>query len=196
MFLAPALYVVHAALTGLSLAIAAMFQWTAGFSFSAGLVDYTLSLSVPIANQPLMLIVQGLVFAVIYYFLFRFLIVKFNLKTPGRESDDDVQTEETTENGNQAEATGAEDSGDKDETAVMAETIYEGLGGDENVLTVDNCVSRLRLEVQDMDKVDQNKIKSAGVPGINVVGKHNIQVVVGTQVQFVADEIRKMRKEK
>lgn len=76
----------------------------------------------------------------------------------------------------------------------MAEKIYEGLGGDENVTTVDNCVSRLRLEVEDMDKVDQAKIKATGVPGINVVSKHNIQVVVGTQVQFVADEIRKIRK--
>ncbi|HLS10122.1 N-acetylglucosamine-specific PTS transporter subunit IIBC [Lentibacillus sp.] len=190
MFLAPALYVVHAALTGLSLAIAAMFEWTAGFSFSAGLVDYTLSLGVPIANQPLMLILQGLVFAVIYYFLFRFLIVKFDLKTPGREDDDVQEDEARTETAGSGDAPAAEEG----ETAVMAEKIYEGLGGDENVLTVDNCVSRLRIEVNDMDKVDQDKIKATGVPGINVVGKHNIQVVVGTQVQFVADEIRKIHK--
>src|SRR5690625_536221 len=85
MFLAPALYFVHALLTGLSLAIASFFHWTAGFGFSAGLVDFTLSSRLPLANQPYMLIVQGLVFFVIYYFLFRFLIVKFNLKTPGRE---------------------------------------------------------------------------------------------------------------
>ncbi|MFD1040454.1 N-acetylglucosamine-specific PTS transporter subunit IIBC [Virgibacillus byunsanensis] len=184
MFLAPALYVVHAALTGLSLMIAAMFQWTAGFSFSAGFVDYILSLSVPIANMPLMLMVQGLVFAVIYYFLFRFLILKFNLKTPGREDDEEVQ---------EAAEDTVEDDG-QDDLAVMAKQIYEGLGGDENVTTVDNCVSRLRLEVEDMDVVDQNKIKATGVPGINIVGKNNIQVVVGTQVQFVADEIRRLRK--
>lgn len=186
MFVAPVLYVVHAALTGLSLFVAAMFEWTAGFSFSAGLVDYTLSLGVPIANQPLMLIVQGLVFAVIYYFLFRFLIVKFNLNTPGRESDEPGE-------GEVDESYSTDEEIEKDETAVMAEKIYDGLGGDENVLTVDNCVSRLRLEVDDMDKVNQDKIKATGVPGINVVGKHNIQVVVGTQVQFVADEIRKIR---
>src|SRR5690606_31393368 len=71
MFLAPALYVVHAALTGLSLFIAASFQWTAGFGFSAGLIDFVLSLRIPIANMPLMLLVQGLFFALIYYFLFR-----------------------------------------------------------------------------------------------------------------------------
>ena len=95
MFLAPALYVVHAALTGLSLFIAASFQWTAGFGFSAGFVDYFLSLRIPLANHLYMLIVQGLVFAVIYYFLFRFLIVKFNLKTPGREDDEDIEEEAT-----------------------------------------------------------------------------------------------------
>lgn len=191
MFLAPVLFVVHAALTGLSLFVAALFEWTAGFSFSAGFVDYTLSLAVPIANQPYMLLVQGLVFAVIYYFLFRFLIVKFDLKTPGREADEPGEgaIEESYEADDETP-----DAGEKDETAVMAEKIYEGLGGDENVRTVDNCVSRLRLEVEDMDKVDQDKIKKTGVPGINVVSKHNIQVVVGTQVQFVADEIRKIRK--
>lgn len=189
MFLAPALYVVHALLTGLSLFVAAAFQWIAGFSFSAGLVDYTLSFVAPMAQQPYMLVVQGLIFAVIYYFLFRFLIVKFNLKTPGREDDAELEAD-----GNTKSESDGTDSG-KSETAVMAEEIYEGLGGDENVLTVDNCVSRLRLEVDDMDKVNQEKIKATGVPGINVVGKHSIQVVVGTQVQFVADEIMKIRKE-
>jgi len=182
MFLAPALYVVHALLTGISLFVASFFQWTSGFGFSAGFVDYFLSFTNPIANQPYMLIVQGLVFAVIYYFLFRFLIVKFNLKTPGREDEG-----ETEQEGEDAPAEG-------DKTAVMAAQIYEGLGGDENVTSVDYCTTRLRVEVKDMDKVDESKIKSTGVPGTNVVGKHNIQVIVGTSVQFVADAIEKIRK--
>lgn len=182
MFVAPALYVVHAALTGLSLAIASMFNWTAGFGFSAGFVDFVLSSRLPLANMPYMLIIQGLVFAVIYYFLFRFLIVKFNITTPGREEDDVEAVDE-----------GVVLSG-KDRIANMAAKIYEGLGGDENVVSVDNCVTRLRLEVKDMDAVDQKKIKDTGVPGINIVGPKNIQVIVGTQVQFVADEIHKMRK--
>jgi len=189
MFLAPVLYLVHALLTGLSLFIAAAFQWTSGFGFSAGFVDYTLSFTNPIANQPYMLLVQGLVFAVIYYFLFRFLIVKFNLKTPGRE-DEAADTQEDGAVDESAEA----DKGN--ETAVMASKIYEGLGGDENVTSVDYCTTRLRLEVKDMDKVDQAKIKATGVPGINVVGKHNIQVIVGTSVQFVADEVNKIRNKK
>ncbi|PLS05623.1 N-acetylglucosamine-specific PTS transporter subunit IIBC [Neobacillus cucumis] len=182
MFLAPALYLVHAILTGLSLAIAAAFHWTAGFGFSAGLVDYVLSFKIPIANQPYMLIVQGLVFAVIYYFLFRYIIVKFNLMTPGREEDEEEAVAETTAG--------------ESKFALMAAAIYEGLGGDDNVVSVDNCVTRLRLEVKDMGKVDQKKIKSTGVPGINIVGPQSIQVIIGTNVQFVADEVHKLRKGK
>ena len=90
MFLAPVLYLVHAVLTGISLFIAATFQWTAGFGFSAGLVDFVLSSRLPLANQPYMLLVQGLVFGAIYYVIFRFMIVKLNLATPGRESDEAV----------------------------------------------------------------------------------------------------------
>ena len=127
-----------------------------------------------------MLIIQGLVFAVIYYFLFRFIIVKFNLMTPGREEDLDE------------EAVGTVMSGGK--FAELAAKIYEGLGGDVNVTSVENCVTRLRVEVKDMSAVDQSKIKATGVPGVIVVGPQNIHVVVGTQVQFVADEIDKLRK--
>jgi len=180
MFLAPGLYLLHAFLTGLSLTIAALFHWTAGFGFSAGFIDFFLSSRLPLANQPLMLIIQGLVFAVIYYFLFRFFITKFDLKTPGRE-DEEVDGETANLSA-------------KERFAVMAKKIYEGLGGDENVVSIDNCITRLRVEVKDMNAVDQEKIKETGVPGINVVGPHSIQVVVGTQVQFVADEIEKIRK--
>jgi len=184
MFLAPALYVVHAALTGISLFIAATFQWTAGFGFSAGFVDFFLSSKLPLASQPYMLIIQGLVFAVIYYVVFRLLITKFDLKTPGREegSPEDDDAGETTV------GSGAE------RFAVLGTQIYEGLGGRDNVTSIDNCTTRLRIEVKDMDAVDQDKIKATNVPGINVVGRHSIQVVVGTNVQFVADEMNKLHK--
>lgn len=181
MFLAPALYVVHAVLTGLSLAIASFFQWTAGFGFSAGFIDFFLSSKLPLANQPYMLILQGFVFGVIYYAVFRFLIVKFNIKTPGREEDAKESTLQQT----------VED--EKEPTAAIAAQIYEALGGDANVTSVDNCITRLRVEVKDMDAVDKDKIEATGVPGVHVVGKHSIQVIVGTSVQFVADEIKKMR---
>lgn len=191
MFVAPALYVTHAVLTGLSLFVAAAFQWTAGFGFSAGLVDYVLSFNLPLANQPYMLLVQGVVFALIYYFLFRFIIVKFDLATPGRgdeELDSDTFAAEE-----KAGKTGKVSSKDE-EFRRKAEIIFEGLGGESNITSIDNCATRLRLEVEDMSKVNDAKIKSAGVAGINKVSDHNIQVIVGTEVQFVADEMDKLKK--
>lgn len=179
MFVAWPLYVLHAVFTGISLAVSAFFHWTAGFAFSAGFVDYFLSLKNPVANQPLMLLVQGAVFAVIYYFGFRFAIQKFNLMTPGRE---EAAGEETPDI-----ATG------DDKFAILATQIYQALGGKENVRVIDNCTTRLRLQVQDTDKVDQEKIKQTGVPGVKVIDKTNIQVVVGTQVQFVADEMSRLQ---
>lgn len=179
MFVAWPLYVLHAVFTGISLAVSAFFHWTAGFAFSAGFVDYFLSLKNPVANQPLMLLVQGAVFAVIYYFGFRFAIQKFNLMTPGREETAGEETPDI--------ATG------DDKFAVLATQIYQALGGKENVRVIDNCTTRLRLQVQDTDKVDQEKIKQTGVPGVKVIDKTNIQVVVGTQVQFVADEMSRLQ---
>jgi N-acetylglucosamine PTS system EIICBA or EIICB component len=181
MFVAPALYVAHAVLTGLSLAIASFFHWTAGFGFSAGFVDFVLSSRLPLANLPYMLLIQGVVFAFLYYFLFRFMISKFNLMTPGRE--------EEGEEGEKAPILTGEDK-----FAVMAAEIYAGLGGDENVTSVENCITRLRVEVKDMEAVDQERIKATGVPGIHVVGENSIQVIVGTSVQFVADEIERIRR--
>lgn len=183
MFLAPLLYFVHAVLTGISLFVASFFEWTSGFSFSAGFVDFFLSFPNPIASKPYMLIVQGLIFSVIYYFIFRFLIVRFNIKTPGREDVNEIEAEE--------KASSATD--EEDETTAMAKTIFAGLGGNENVRSIDYCTTRLRVEVEDMEKVDEEKIRSTGVPGVNIVGEHSIQVIVGTSVQFVADEIAKLR---
>lgn len=180
MFVAWPLYVVHAVLTGISLFVAAFFQWTAGFNFSAGFVDFFLSLRVPIANKPYMLLVMGLVMAVVYYFTFMFVIKKFNLMTPGREAL--VETDE-----NEAVAEGS------NKFAVMASRIYDALGGAENVVTVDNCTTRLRLQVKDTGIVNQDKIKATGVPGLKVINKENIQVVVGTEVQFVADEMNRLQ---
>lgn len=181
MFLAPGLYVLHAGLTGISAFVVTIMGPRAGFNFSAGLVDYVLSFKAPMAVNPLMLIPIGLVFAVIYYVLFRFVITKFDLKTPGREDDDDED-----------EVTGGQQSLANNNFTQMAEVILEGLGGKENIITLDNCITRLRLEVHDMDKVNDKKIKSAGIAGIIRPGKNSVQVVVGTQVQHVADEMKKM----
>ena len=132
------------------------------------------------ALNPLMLIPIGLVFGVIYYIVFRFMIVKLNLKTPGRE-DDDIEAEKNVVVAN-------------DDFTKMASIILEGLGGKENLVSIDNCVTRLRLEIKDQSKVNEKLIKSAGVAGIMRPGKTSIQVIVGTKVQFVADELKKLDK--
>ena len=180
MFLAPVAYVAHALLTGISCAVVAALPTRAGFNFSAGLVDYVLSFKAPHALNVAMLLVIGAAFAVIYYFAFRFIITKFDLKTPGRE-DDDIEAEKAAVLGNS-------------DYAAVAKTILEGLGGKENVTSVDNCITRLRLEVKDQTKVDEKKIKSAGVAGVMRPGKTSVQVIVGTKVQFVADEFKKLCK--
>lgn len=181
MFLAPGLYVLHAALTGISAAVCAMLPVRAGFNFSAGFVDWFLSFNAPGAVSPLLLIPIGLVFALIYYVTFRFAITKFNLKTPGREDDDDIATEQkvTLKDSNYAK---------------IAEIILEGLGGSQNVTSIDNCITRLRLEIKDPALVNEKVIESAGVAGIMRPGKTSVQVIIGTQVQFVADEFEKLYK--
>lgn len=189
MFVAPGLYILHAALTGLSLAVSAFFHWTAGFGFSAGLIDFVLSSRLPLANKPYMLLVQGLIFGLLYYVLFKFLIVKFNIATPGRESLETGAEQFNVElNGNGA----ALKSDNK--YATMASIIYEGLGENSNIVSIENCITRLRVEVKDLDKVNQNKIKKANIPGVKITGSNTIQVIVGPQVQFVAEEIEKLRK--
>lgn len=179
MFLAPGLYLVHAVLTGISVFIAAQFQWIAGFAFSAGLCDYILSLKNPLAVNVLMLIPLGLVFAVIYYFLFRFIITKFNLKTPGREDDDVSEEEMNTSLSNN----------NFDE---VAKQIFDALGGHDNIVSIDNCITRLRLDVKDSSMINEQAIKRAGAAGVLRPSKDSVQVIIGTQVQFVADAMKKL----
>lgn len=178
MFLAPGLYFVHAVLAGLSGFVCAILPIRSGFNFSGGFIDWFLSFKAPMAQNPWLLPLVGLAFAVIYYCVFRFAITKFNLKTPGRE-DDDVAADKTASLGN------------SDFTAVAA-TILEGLGGKENIASLENCVTRLRVEINDHAAVNEKTIKSAGIAGIIRPSKTSIQVIVGTKVQFVADEIKKM----
>lgn len=179
MFLAPALYVIHAALAGITCAIVAFLPARAGFFFSAGFVDWFLSFKAPMAVKPWLLLIVGLGVAVVYYIVFRLAIQLLHLKTPGRE-DDDVEE-------------GSVKLANNDYTQV-ATIILEGLGGKENITSIDNCITRLRLEIKDYTKVNEKKIKSAGVAGIIRPGKTSVQVIIGTQVQFVADEFKKLCK--
>ena len=177
MFMAPGLYLVHAVLTGISAVICTLLPLRLGFNFSAGFVDYILSFKAPMAVNPLLLIPVGLVFAVIYYFVFRFVITKWDLKTPGRENDE--EDEEKIELAN-------------DDFTGMAKLVLEGLGGKDNIKELDYCATRLRLEINDYTQVDEKKIKQAGVAGVVRPSKTNVQVIVGPKVQFVHDELKKM----
>ena len=180
MFVAPVLYLLHAVLTGISLFIAASMHWIAGFGFSAGFVDLVLSSRMPMAVNWFMLILQGVVFFAVYYFSFKFIILKMNLMTPGRNPEEDV--EETLEL--DRTSTGSAHS----QTAAV---LLEALGGKENIVSVDNCATRLRLEVKDTDKINTALVKRYS-SGILTPSKTTAQIVVGTQVQFVADELKKL----
>lgn len=177
MFLAPVLYVVHALLTGISCAIIAALPIRAGFQFSAGFVDWFLSFRVPFAENPWLLIPIGLVFFGLYYVIFRVIIVKLNLKTPGREDDEEQELGIQLAN---------------DDYTGIAKVILEGVGGAANVASVDNCITRLRLEVKDRLLVNEKTIKSSGAAGVIRPSKTSVQVVIGPKVQFVADEFKAM----
>ncbi|MCG6795061.1 N-acetylglucosamine-specific PTS transporter subunit IIBC [Geobacillus sp. YHL] len=177
MFLSPLLYVVHAVLTGLSLAVATMLDIHHGFTFSAGAIDFFLNYG--IAKKPYLLIVQGLVYAVVYFVVFYFLITKLDLKTPGREEE--VEGEFTD--------SGAAQSGVKYED--LAAKYIEALGGKDNLAQIDNCVTRLRLKVKDMSKVNEAELKRLGAKGVLRLNQTDLQVVVGTDVEFLANAMRK-----
>ena len=180
MFLAPVLYVVYAVLYGIFTYITVLLGFRAGFSFSAGATDLLFSASLPAAAKTWLIIPLGIAAFIVFYVVFRFMITKFNLKTPGREEDDDL--DETVVK-----------LANNDYTQV-AKIVLEGLGGKENVTSVDNCITRLRLEIKDYTQVDEKKIKSAGIAGVIRPSKTSVQVIVGTQVQFVADEFKKLMK--
>ena len=180
MFLAPVLYLIYAILYGIFTVITTYMGFRAGFSFSAGATDLFFSSSLPAAANTWMIIPLGIAAFIVFYVVFRFAIVKFDLKTPGRE-DDDLEAEKNVvlSNNNFTE---------------VAKIVLEGLGGKDNVKSLDNCITRLRLEIKDYTKVDEKKIKSAGIAGVMRPSKTSVQVIVGTKVQFVADEMKKMLK--
>jgi PTS system N-acetylglucosamine-specific IIC component len=181
MFLAPALYLIHALLTAVSLALTAALPIRAGFNFSGGFIDLLLSSTTPLALNPWLVIPIGLVFFALYYVLFRAVIIKLNLKTPGRDDDDYAESESKL-------SLSSSNYGD------VAAKILEGLGGKENISSLDNCITRLRVEVKDYTAVNEKTIKSAGVSGVLRPSKNVVQVVIGTQVQHVADEIKRLVK--
>jgi PTS system N-acetylglucosamine-specific IIC component len=179
MFLAPVLYVIYSVLYAVFAMITVALGFRAGFSFSAGATDLLFSASLPAAAKTWVIIPMGIAAFVVFYVVFRFAITKFNLKTPGREDDDEDETKVVLSNNNFTE---------------VARIVLEGVGGKENLTSIDNCITRLRLEVKDYTKVNEKKIKSAGVAGVVRPSKTAVQVIIGTQVQHVADEFKKLAK--
>lgn len=179
MFLAPGLYVVYALLYGIFTIITVFLGFRAGFSFSAGATDLLFSSTLPAAQKTLLIIPLGIAAFVVFYFVFLFAIKKFDLKTLGREDDDDLEEEKKVQLAS-------------DNYTEIAKKILAGCGGKGNIVSIDNCVTRLRLEVRDMTAVNDKAIKAAGVAGVIKPGKTSVQVIVGTKVQFVADAFSKL----
>jgi len=177
MFLSPVLYGIHAVLTGISLAVAYLVGFRDGFGFSAGLIDYLLNLG--LADKPLLLLPLGLGFGAIYFVVFYFLIKKLDLKTPGREDDEDED---------------GEVNAIADDVDLRAYYTIEALGGKDNIKQVDYCTTRLRLLVQDSASVDEKTLKQTGARGVMRISKTNVQVIIGTSVEFLAEAIKERLK--
>lgn len=178
MFLAFPLYIIHAVLTGLSLAVANVLDVHLGFSFSAGLIDLLLYGTAPAAHNIPLLVVQGLIFAVLYYVMFRFAITRWNLRTPGRAPDEEFEASEAAQSSDGTSA-GSE----------RAEQLIAAFGGRENLVGVDACITRLRMEVADKSTVDKGALQALGAAGVMEVG-NNVQAVFGTQSDVLKEEIK------
>jgi PTS system N-acetylglucosamine-specific IIC component len=181
MFLAPLLYLLHALLTGISLFVATLLGIHAGFSFSAGAIDYVLMYNLPAASKNVwMLVAMGLVFFVIYFVLFSAVIRMFNLKTPGREDkDDEIVTDEANSNTEEG-------------LAQLATSYIAAVGGTDNLKAIDACITRLRLTVVDSAKVSDAMCKRLGASGVVKLNKQTIQVIVGAKAESIGDEMKKV----
>ncbi len=179
MFLCFPLYIVYAALYGIFTIITYYSGFRAGFCFSAGATDLVFSASLPAAAKTLMIIPLGIAAFVVFYLVFRFAITKFDLKTPGREDEDEEAAEANITLAN------------NDYTAI-AKGVLAAVGGKGNVANVDYCATRLRFEIKDHTAVDEKAVKKAGAAGVIRPSKTACQVVIGPKVQFVYDELKKM----
>jgi PTS system N-acetylglucosamine-specific IIC component len=181
MFLAPVLYLVHAVFTGISMAISQILPVRMGFGFSGGFVDLVLGWANPMAQNPWLIPVMGVFWFFVYFAVFYFFIKRFNLKTPGRE-DDDILGEGTEYDTHAAD----------DRYLVTGSRFIDALGGKGNILELENCATRLRMEIDDPSKVDETALKRAGAAGTMKPGGKSVQVIYGTNVQFVKDAMEQI----
>ena len=193
MFIAPALYFVYSLLYGIFTYITAVSGFRAGFSFSAGATDLLFSASMPAAQKTWMIIPLGAAAFIVFYLVFRFMIKKFHIPSPGdAETPADVPHEDAPQ-----EDSAPADSGStiKVVSGVNIPIIIEGLGGKDNIVTLDNCATRLRVELKDASIVDEAVFKPAGAKGVMKAGKNGVQVIIGLKVQSVADAAREYLKQ-
>ncbi|UAC48656.1 N-acetylglucosamine-specific PTS transporter subunit IIBC [Bacillus aquiflavi] len=181
LFLSPLLYVIHALLMGSSMALTYVLGIRDGFGFSGSAIDYALNLG--IATKPLLLIPIGVAYGVIYFLLFYFLIKKLDLKTPGREDDEEEAVID------QEVATSLEKENKYNRLAVG---YLEALGGKENIVNIDNCVTRLRMKEKNMENINEAQLKKLGARGVMKLSSTDLQVIIGTDVEFIANEMRKL----
>ncbi|WP_044548886.1 PTS N-acetyl glucosamine transporter subunit IIABC [Serratia liquefaciens] len=179
MFLAPLLYLVHAILTGISLFVATLLGIHAGFSFSAGAIDYVLMYNLPAASKNVwMLVLMGLVAFAVYFVLFSIIIRAFNLKTPGREdASDDIVAPEANSNTDEG-------------LRALSRSYIGAIGGSDNLTGIDACITRLRLSVKDSSKVLDASCKRLGASGVVKLNKQTVQVIVGSKAEAIADGMR------
>ena len=186
-FVAPVLYGVHCVLAGLSFMLMDIFRVFIGMTFSGGLIDFSLFGLLPagagVPTRWYMVLLVGAIYAVVYYFLFLFIIKKFNLKTPGRDENEEetkLYTKADYQNRNGSNGSNASAPSGKGEIAEKAPAVLAALGGEANIVSVDACITRLRVEVKDKSKVDKNELKSLGAAGVMEVG-NGIQAIFGAK---------------
>ena len=184
MFLAFPLYVVHAVLTGLSMVIMNELSVRLGFTFSAGLFDYILSFK--LASNPIRLIPVGVVYFFIYFFLFTFVIKTWKIKTPGREDDEAASETEADE----ADAPAKETKYAPGDELYLAAQYIDAMGGKDNIISIGNCTTRMRFEVADNSLVNETAIKKLGARGVLNNVKGITQIIIGTEVELVADKVK------
>ncbi|KRF64637.1 PTS glucose transporter subunit IICBA [Bacillus sp. Soil768D1] len=172
LFVAPVLFGIHCVFAGLSFMTMHLLDVKIGMTFSGGLIDYVLFGLINPQTNAWIVIPVGLVFALIYYFGFRFAIRKFNLKTPGREVEEEDEEEGST-------STAGSLPGD----------ILDAMGGKENIAHLDACITRLRVSVNNIDNVDKNRLKKLGAAGVLEVG-NNIQAIFGPRSETIKGQMK------
>ncbi|KAB7673199.1 PTS transporter subunit EIIC [Bacillus sp. B1-b2] len=182
LFTSPLLYFLHAVYTGLAGAVLYILHIRHGFSWGAGVVDFILNMN--LSDRGYLIIPVGLAFAALYYFTFYYVIIKRDIPLIGREKDIEFGVESSEQ---EKELTLSHSNHE-----YMAKKILQYIGGKDNIITNDNCMTRLRLELKDTDIINEDKIKQTGVHGVIKIDKHHLQIVIGSQATTVKKEIDKL----